>query len=95
MNNVVYGKTMENLRNEIDVKLVSNEKDKLWIKKNIFDNNLVAICKSKITLTLNRPAFVGMIVLDLSKVLMYEFQYDYAKKNMVTAQDYYSVTLIV
>ena len=46
MNNVVYGKTMENLRNEIDVKLVSNEKDKLWIKKNIFDNNLVAICET-------------------------------------------------
>ena len=40
-------------------------------------NNLVAICKSRVTLTLNKPAYVGMCILDLSKVIMYEFHYHY------------------
>ena len=44
-----------------------------------FDNDFVAICKSKVTLTHNKPAFVGMCILDLSKVLMYKFHYDYMK----------------
>ena len=58
---------MKNLRNRIDVKLVNNKKDHLkWVPKpsfipqNIFDNNLVVIRKNKVTLTLNKPAYVGM-----------------------------------
>ena len=47
----------------------------------IFDNNLVVIQKSKITLTLNKPANTGMCKLDLSKVLLYEFHYDYIKNE--------------
>ena len=88
MNNAVYGKTMENLRNRIDVKLVSNKKDYLkWTSKpsymshKIFDNDLVAIRKNKVTLTLNKPAYIGMCILELSKVLMYEFHYDYIKNK--------------
>ena len=72
MNKVVHDKTMENLRNKIDVKLVSNQKDYMkWTSKpsymsqNIFDNDSVAIRKNKVTLTLNKP------VLDLSKVLSF------------------------
>ena len=83
MNNALYGKTMENLRNRINVKLVSNKKDYLkWTSKpsymshKIFDNDLVAIRKNKVTLTLNKPAYIGMCILELSKVLMYEFHYD-------------------
>ena len=86
MNNAVYGKTMENLRNRIDVKLVSNKKDYLkWASKpsymshKIFHNDLVAIRKNKVTLALNKPAYIGMCVLELSKVLMYEFHYDFIK----------------
>ena len=67
---------MENLRNKIDVKLI-NEKDYLkctskpsYMSHKIFDNNLVAICKSKLALKLNRPAYIGMCILDLSKELM-------------------------
>ena len=58
MNNTIYRKTIENLRNRIDVKLVNNEKDYLqctskpsYISHKIFSNNLVAIRKSKLALT--------------------------------------------
>ena len=47
----------------------------------IFDNNLVAIRKSKFPLKLNKPAYIGMCILELSKVLMYEFNYDYIKNK--------------
>ena len=47
----------------------------------IFDNNLVAIRKSNITLTFNKPAYVRKCILNLSKVLMYETHYDYIKKK--------------
>ena len=56
-------------------------KTKLSMSYKIFDNDLVAICKSKVTLTLNIPAYVGMCILDLSKVLMCEFHYDYIKNK--------------
>ena len=66
MNNAVYGKAMEKLKNKIDVKLVSNKKDYLkWTSKashkldKIFDNYLVTIHKSKVTLTLNKPVCFG------------------------------------
>ena len=47
----------------------------------IFNNNLVAICKSKATLILNKPAYIGICILELRKVLMYEFHYDYIKNK--------------
>ena len=66
---------MENLRNRFDVKLVSNEKDYLkWISKpnymshKICDNDLVVIVKNKVTLMLNKLAFIGICILELSKV---------------------------
>ena len=40
------------------------------------DNNLVVIPKSKVALKLNKPAYIGMYILELSKVLMYDFDYD-------------------
>ena len=68
---------MKNVRNRINVKLVSNKKDYLkltskpsYMTNKIFDNDLVAIHKSKVTLVLNKPAYIGMCILDLSKVLM-------------------------
>ena len=47
----------------------------------IFDNDLVAIRKNKVTLTLNKPACTGMCILELSKVLMYVFHFDYIKNK--------------
>ena len=88
MNNSVFGKTMENLRKRVDVRLVTNENklDKLtskptYVSSKIFNENLVAVHKIKETLTLNRPAYVGMCILDLSKTLMYDFHYNYIKKK--------------
>ena len=47
----------------------------------ICDNNLVAIRKSKVTLTLNKPTYIGMCILKLTKLLMYESHYDYIKNK--------------
>ena len=89
MNNAVNRKAMENLRNKTNLRLlVRKKKDYLkWTSKLscmsqiIFDIDLVAILKSKVILTLNKPAYVGMCILDFSKVLMYEFRYDYIKNK--------------
>ena len=77
MNNAVHGKTMENLRNRIDVRLMSNKEDYLkWTSKPsymsqnlLFGNDLIAIRKSKVTLKHNKPAYAAMSILDLSKVI--------------------------
>ena len=83
MSNAVYGKTMESLRNRIDVKLVNNKKGYLkctsktgFMSHKIFDNNLVPIQKSKIAFKFNKPVYIGMCFLEFSKVLIYEFHYD-------------------
>ena len=80
MNNAVYGKAMENVGNIIYLKLVSNKKDylKCNISHKVFNNVLVAI--RKVTLTLNRTAYVRIGILDLSKVLISKFYYDYIKE---------------
>ena len=79
-NNSVFGKTMENIRKRVDVRLITDEKKLLkmaskptYVSSKIFNENLVAVHKIKETLTLNRPAYVGMCILDLSKTLMYDF----------------------
>ena len=90
MNNAVYCKMMENLRNIFDIKLVITKKTILNVHQNqaichmshkVFNNNLVAIRKSKVSLKLNKPAYIGMCILELSKVLMYQFHYDYNKNK--------------
>ena len=88
MNNSIFGKTMENVWKWVDIKLVTNEKklDKLtskptYVSSKIFNENLMAVHKIKETLTLNRPAYVGMCIVDLSKTLMYDFHYNYIKKK--------------
>ena len=90
MNNSVFGKTMENLRERVDVKLVrASEDNRLrrliaspsYARANIFDNNLTAIQMRKSRLKLDKPIYVGMSVLDLSKHLMYDFYYNKLKKQ--------------
>ena len=88
MNNSVFGKTMENLCKWVDIRLVTDEKklDKLtskptYVSSKIFKEDLMAVHKVKETLTLNRLAYVGMCILNLSQMLMYDFHYNYIKKK--------------
>ena len=74
------GKTMENLRKRISVRLVKNEKDYLkhvsepsFISQKIFDKHFAAMYKIKPVLTLNTPIYAGFTALELSKCLMYDF----------------------
>ena len=84
----VYGKTMENLWKRINVRLVNNKKDFLkytsrptYVTHKIFGKNYSAIYEIKPVLILNKPIYVGFTVLELSKWLMYEFHYNFIKKN--------------
>ena len=88
MNNSVFGKTMENIRNRVDIKLVNNRKqaEKLSAKPNfnhcnIFSEDLVAIHMKKTKLVFYKPVYLGMCILDLSKTLMYDFHYNYIKQK--------------
>ena len=86
MNNSVFGKTMENIRNRVNIKLVNSEEKfkKLVAKPNyesrkIFNENLVSVHMKKTSLTMNKPVYLGMCILDLSKTLMFDFHYNYIK----------------
>ena len=86
MNNSVFGKTMENIRNRVNVKLVNNEEKarKLIAKPNyrsckIFSENLISVHMKKTSLFMNKPVYLGACILDLSKSLMYDFHYKYIK----------------
>lgn len=83
-----FSKTMENLRKQCNVELVTDEKKLLklaskltYISSNIFNENLVAVHKIKEFLTLKTPAYVGMCILDLSETLTYDFHHNYIKSK--------------
>ena len=86
MNNSVFGKTMENIRNRVNVKLVNTGEQfkKLAAKPNydgrkIFNENLVSVHMKKTSLIMNKPVYLGMCILDLSKIIMFDFHYNYIK----------------
>ena len=89
MNNSVFGKTMENIRNRVDVKLVNTKEKlrKLVAKPNlrsppkIFSENLVSVHMRKTSLLMNKPIYLGMCILDLSKIIMFDFHYNYIKSK--------------
>ena len=83
MNNSVFGKTMENIRNHKDMKLVTSDKKyfKYVMKPNFkdghtFSKHLFAVEMGKTQITMDKPVYLGQVILDLSKMLMYEFHYD-------------------
>ena len=91
MINSVFGKTMENIRNRVNVKLVNTEErlKKLSAKPNfksckIFNENLISVHMKKTSLTMNKPVYLGMCILDLSKTIMYDFHYQYIKPKYGT-----------
>ena len=84
MNNSVFGKTMENVRNHRDIKLVTSDKrrKRLVSEPNYhshkkFSEHLMAIEMKKTRVKMTKPLYLGMSILDISKMLMYEFWYDY------------------
>ena len=88
VNNSFVGKTMENLRKIISVKLINNAEDYVkcisklsFVSQKIFSKNFVAIHKIKPVLKLNKPMYVGFSILDLSKLFMYEYHYKYIKNK--------------
>ena len=86
MNNFLFGKTMENIRNHRDIKLVTSDKRRKRLvsepnyhsHKN-FSEHLMAIEIKRIGVKITKPLYLGMSILDISKILMYEFWYDYIK----------------
>ena len=84
MNNSVFGKTMENIRKHKNIKLVTTEKKYLHtvMKPNfksgvLFGENLMGCEMGKIKVVMDKPVYLSQAILDLSKIVMYEFHYDY------------------
>ena len=86
MNNSVFGKTMENIRKHREIKLVTTDKkrSKLVSEPNYHAINLISedlsiIEMKKTKVKMNKPIYLGLSILEISKILMYEFWYDYMK----------------
>ena len=86
MNNSVFGKTSENVRNHRDIKLVTSDKrrKRLVLEPNYhshkkFSEHLMAIEMKKTKVKMTKPIYLGMSISDIIKTLMYEFQCDYIK----------------
>ena len=88
MNNSVFGKTMENLRNHVEVKIVraweANKIRKLvsdpsFHSFELFSHDMAGVHMNKKRLVLNKPVYTGMTILDTSKLLMYDFYYNHLK----------------
>ena len=86
MNNAVFGKTMKNVRKHRDIKLVKSDKkrNKLVSEPNFYtmkliDNNLAIIEMKKVKVKMNKPIYLGLSILDINKITMYECWYDYVK----------------
>ena len=80
MNNAVFVKTMENMRKHKDIKLVPTEKRRNYLVSEqnyhttkFFMDNLLAIEMKKTQILMNKPVYLGLSILDLSKTGMYEF----------------------
>ena len=88
MNNSVFGKTMENVRNHRDIKLVTSDKRrKLLVSEpnyhshKKFSEHLMAIKMKNTWVKMIKALYLGMSILDISKTLMYEFWYDYIRQK--------------
>ena len=86
--NSIYGKCMKNIRKRINVKLINNSKDYAryvskpnFISQKIFSRDFVAIHQIKSVLILDKPTYVGFRILELRKLLMYKFHYEYVKNK--------------
>ena len=92
MNNLVFGKTMERVREHWVIKLLTTEnrrKKTIWylnhiiIQQNYFSKNVIAIEIKKIQMFMNKPVYLGLSILELCKTVKYEFCYDYVKPKYI------------
>ena len=88
MNNAVFGKTMENVRKHRDIKLVKTDKkrnklvsDPNYHTMKVTDDSLAIIEMKKVKVKMNKPIYLGLSILDISKITMYEFWYDFMKSK--------------
>ena len=88
MNNAVFGKTMENVRKHRHINLVKTDKkrNKLVSEPNyhtmkLINDNLAIIEMKKVKVKMNKPIYLGRSILDISKITMYEFWYDFIKSK--------------
>ena len=88
MNNVVFGKTMENVRKHRYITLFTTERRRNYLVSEpkyhttkFFTEHLLAIE------VMNKSVYLGRLILELRKILIYEFWYDYVKPNMVKKQN--------
>ena len=88
MNNSVFGKTMENIRRQRNMRLVNNKEDYLRnvMKPNfksgtLLGPNLMSCEMGKVKVVMNKLVYLGQAILDLGKIIMYEFHYDYMKRK--------------
>ena len=88
LNNCIYGKSIEDQRKRMNIKLVNDKKTYQrcvnkpnFISQKIFDKNFASVHCSKTVLTINKPIYVGFCILELSRLLMYQFHYDYVLKT--------------
>ena len=100
MNNSIFGKTLENIRNRVYIRLIPSDKvaQTLAAKPTydhctIFDENFIAVHMRKTKLYFNKPVYLGMSILDLSKSLMNVYHYNYIKTKNGIRQNYSSPTL--
>ncbi|XP_025265606.1 uncharacterized protein LOC112638322 [Camponotus floridanus] len=85
MNNAVFGKTMENVRNRVDVRLATRWDSRFgaliskpnFHSRSVFSENLMAVELRKLEARINKPIYVGMSILDISKIRLYAFHYEY------------------
>ena len=80
MNNAVFGKTMENVRNHRDIKIFTTERRRYYLVSEpnyhttkFFTENVLAIEMKKTEIVMNKPVRLGLSIVELSKILMYEF----------------------
>ena len=84
LNNAVFGKTMENMRNRIDFELITDKErfekaqrnPRLKMPVHTFGNDCVGVQYSKKKIKLNKPIYCGLQILDMSKITMYDFHYN-------------------
>ena len=86
MNNAVFGKTIENVKKNTDIKLFITEKRRNYLASEpnyhtikLFSENVLAMEMKKTEIPMNKPVHLGLSILELSKILMHEFCYDYGK----------------